>query len=429
MSKHLVVISVDAMVYEDLNDLAVMPNIGRLLKKGSVVKRVKTIYPSLTHPVHATLITGCTAGTTGITNNLTFETTDDPEWFNDIGQIKCETLLHAAHKAGLTTAACRWPVTAKSHDVTDYLVPEVMDHEIAAEPDQAKLYKKICTPQVYEDIVCHYTDMLDISQRHPTYDAFEMVCAAEILKKYKPSLLLTHPGYVDHCRHVSGLFSKQVTEALAVTDRWIGMLLQAAEEAGIAEETDFAVISDHGQMEMSRTVGLNVLFREKGLIRCDDSGRVTDWELFSVESGLSCHIFVRRKEREAEFLQWLNELSRTGLYGFTEVLTKEECLERYGLKGEFSFVLEGDGYTEFSNRLSGKIAEAIPDAGSGSHRASHGHMPEKGPQPPMIVCGPSFKENVVLETASILNEAPTFAKVLGVELKQAEGQAIDELLK
>ena len=80
MGKHLIVISVDALVYEDLLQAEELPAIGKLLKSGALIKHIKTIYPSLTHPVHATVLTGCAAGKTGIVNNtfLKQERSRDP---------------------------------------------------------------------------------------------------------------------------------------------------------------------------------------------------------------------------------------------------------------------------------------------------------------------------------------------------------------
>ncbi|MBR4063466.1 MAG: alkaline phosphatase family protein, partial [Clostridia bacterium] len=50
----VIVFSCDAMVYEDVELLLQLPNTKRLMQNGSMVKRVKTIYPSVTHAVHAT---------------------------------------------------------------------------------------------------------------------------------------------------------------------------------------------------------------------------------------------------------------------------------------------------------------------------------------------------------------------------------------
>ena len=108
MSKHLIVISVDAMVYEDLCYGKTLPHLGRIINGGAIVEKVRTIYPSLTHPVHATLITGRAAGGTGIVNNSIFDKKcpigGADTWYNSLEQIDCDTLLHAAKRAGFTTA-------------------------------------------------------------------------------------------------------------------------------------------------------------------------------------------------------------------------------------------------------------------------------------------------------------------------------------
>ena len=62
-------------------------------------------------------------------------------------------------------------------------------------------------------------------------------------------------------------------------------------------------------------------------------------------------------------------------------------------------------------------------------RATHGYLPELGPQPVFLAKGPSFKENVSLPTRPIVDEAPTYARLLSVELPEAQGTPITELLK
>ena len=50
--RHVIVISEDAMVYEDLAELRTMPSFGAVLPDAALVERVRTVYPSLTYPVH-----------------------------------------------------------------------------------------------------------------------------------------------------------------------------------------------------------------------------------------------------------------------------------------------------------------------------------------------------------------------------------------
>ena len=59
-------------------------------------------------------------------------------------------------------------------------------------------------------------------------------------------------------------------------------------------------------------------------------------------------------------------------------------------------------------------------------KSTHGHHPDKGPQPIFAAKGPAFKENVTIEKANLIDEAPTFAKVLGLELRGADGRVLSE---
>lgn len=429
MERHLIVVSIDAMVYEDLDFLNSLPCIGRLIRQGSLIRKNTTVYPSLTHTVHASLISGCTPGHTGVISNEHFVLGESSSvWYNNLSEIKCDTLIHGAKRAGLTTCACRWPVTSGKDSVVDWLVPEVLDYEIMKEPDPEKLYRLVCAPSLFDEIIRPNLSMLSSKERHPAYDAFEMKCASDIIRKYKPNLLLTHPGMVDHCRHESGLFSPLVNDALRMTDEWIGWLIDAVKDAGIEESTSYAIISDHGHLEYVRTIALNVLFAQKGLLSVNPDGSLGKWRVFAKSCGLSAQVYVNKHEDERFVEQQLREMALDGLFGFDEVLNREQCRERYGTWGDFAFMIEGDGCTAFTSKWTGPLIRKQENAKYGKHSSSHGHMPEKGPQPPMIVYGPAFRRGVVLENGNILDEAPTFAAALGFTLPEADGKPVIELL-
>lgn len=428
MSKHLIVVSVDAMVYEDLKLLEQLPNTGKLIREGSIVKGVTTIYPSLTHPVHATLMSGCPAGKTGVPNNELFLPGQFVlPWFNRMDQMRCETIFHAAKRAGLTTAACPWPLTAGGFDVIDYLIPEVMDDEIEAQPDLVKLYGQVASPCLHKDIIVPNLRLMS-HKAHPDYELFNTACACDIIRQYKPNLLLTHPGLVDDARHRTGLFNETVNDALRLTDRLIGSLMQAVEDAGIAEDTSFCIVSDHGHLEIKRSIALNVLLRDHGFITADENGNFTDWRAYAQSAGLSAQVFVRDKADEPAVYALLKELCEEGIYGMSEVFTREELRARYGLDGDFAFVTETDGFTSFHDDWCRPLVKPCDITDYRYGNSTHGHMPEKGPQPPMILCGPAFRSGIVVEHASVLDEAPTFAAALGLTLPEAEGMPIREVL-
>ena len=56
-NKYMVVISLDAVSSKDIEIMKELPNISKLMKEGSLIKNVETIYPSLTYPAHVSIIT------------------------------------------------------------------------------------------------------------------------------------------------------------------------------------------------------------------------------------------------------------------------------------------------------------------------------------------------------------------------------------
>jgi hypothetical protein len=161
-------------------------------------------------------------------------------------------------------------------------------------------------------------------------------------------------------------------------------------------------------------------------------GSLRDWDAWCLSGGLSAMIFLKDpkdaglRRRVADLL---NRLRDEGLYGFSEVFTTEEIDEREHLSGGFSFVLETDGYTSFGDAWVRPLVTSFDSADYRYGRATHGHLPSKGPQPTFLCKGPDFKENVTLETGRLIDQAPTFAKLLGVRLPEAEGVPIDAILR
>ncbi|MBQ9796658.1 MAG: alkaline phosphatase family protein [Clostridia bacterium] len=436
-NRHMVVVSVDAMVFEDLEYARTLPNFARLLDGASMIERVKTIYPSLTHAVHATLITGAPAGVTGVINNTVFKPNapdvDTGEWYNELGQIQCDTLFHAAKRKGLTTASCTWPLTAQGDGVIDYLVPNALNYHFKGrESDPLSVYRELGTSECVMDIVARGIEKYGYENKHPEYDEFQVYCAAEIIKRFRPDLTFVHPGDVDSKRHNSGVFGKLVHESLENTDRWLGMLMDAAEEAGITDTTDWVVLSDHGQINIARVVSPNVWLVDRGYIKLRQDGTIDTWDAYVKSAGASAHVYLSRpddRELEKEIYTLLCDMAFEGICGFEHVYTAEEAREQYGLFGDFSFVLETDGYTGFGERLQRPVSKECETGGYRFMHGTHGHEPSKGPQPPLIVKGPSFQSGVMIPYGDVLNHAPTIAAAMGLELRDAWGKPVEEILK
>lgn len=430
MKQKIIAMSVDAMVYEDLEELVKFPNFKKFMTSGSRINTVRTIYPSVTYPAHVSISSGTYPNKHGVVTNDVLsigQTNSAWNWFHDA--VKCSDLFDAAKNAGLSTAAVFWPVTG-NHPSIDYLVDEYWPQHESDTPKEVFL-RSGTTPEVYENCVAPYMDGLVI-RTHPDTDNFVVNCSCDLIRNYQPDLLMLHPGNVDAYRHETGIFSEKVTEGLHDVERWLGQLMEAAKEANVYDETVFVILSDHGMLNISRIVHLNVLLREGGFLEVDTQGNVSSCKAWSHSTALSSQIYLNDPSDSKLYKQvhdYLLELMESEVYGISAVFTLEEINEKEHLDGDFSFVVETDGYTSFGNDWNRPLVRSFDTNDYRFGQATHGHLPDKGPQPVFLLSGPGVKTGVVIERCNIVDEAPTLAKLLGVTLPQADGVCIDSLLE
>ena len=429
MSRHVVVISEDAMVFEDVEKLKKLPGFASVWDQTARVNRVKSIYPTITYPCHTTMMTGCYPDKHGITNNeLPVVGETSSLWVHKREAVKVPTVFDYAHQAGLTTAASSWPVTGSDPSI-DYLLDEIWP-ELPGETAPDCYRRNGTSEEIIREFVMPNLPAL-IHREHPWHDMFFVNCALGMLGKYKPNLLMVHPAIIDHARHASGVFGGEVDQSLGLTDAWLSQFIAVAKNAGIYDDTDFFIISDHGQMNISRVVALNVFLADAGFITTDAEGNFVDYRAFCKAAGQSAHVYLKDpsdRETEKAVYELLQDLCAKEVYGISRVFTREEVKAEQHLDGGFSFVLESDGYTGFSNKWTRPVLKPFSnDYKEG--RATHGYLPEKGPQPTLIAWGPDIKPGAVLEDARLIDEAPTIAHALGLEMKNVDGRVLTELFR
>lgn len=430
MKNKLIIISVDALVYEDLAVLAKKPTFKKILDDGSRVNTLRTIYPSVTYPVHESIITGMYPDKHGIINNEEFHVgklKNDWNWFHE--GINVPDLFDFAKAAGKTTAAVFWPVTG-NHQSIDYLIDEYWPQSIDDDPKNVFL-RSGSSEEIYEKIIKKYVNGITIP-KHPEVDRFIINCACDVIREYKPDVLAIHPANIDAYRHASGVFSDMVTEGLNEVEIWVNRIIEATKNSGTFENTNFVILSDHGQLNITRVINPNVLLKEAGFIQTDEKGNIVDWQAYCHSAALSTQVYLKEpynKEIQDSVYNLLCKFRDEQVYGISEVFTAEEIEEKEHLKGGFSFVLETDGYTSFGNDWNRPLVSSFDSTDYKFGHATHGHLPDKGPQPVFLAYGPDVKKGVVLERKNIIDVGPTMAEMLGFSLSHADGIPIKEILK
>ncbi|MBQ7248070.1 MAG: alkaline phosphatase family protein [Lachnospiraceae bacterium] len=432
--KKLFVLSMDAMVWEDVAYLREKPNFSRLMEHMSGVSHVRTIYPSITYPAHVSIMTGCRTGKHGVFTNGTFGTEGGSTRWHYVGDIvKTEDIFAAAKRAGLTTASVFWPVTGRNKNI-DYLIDEYFFPDPNETPEQGFANmgsSEEALRAVRENMdrwPSNYKNRGKFLDKTNTFDDFLMGCACSMIRLYQPDVLFVHNCILDTFRHRHGIFNEQIDRGLDMTDEWLGEVMSAMEEAGVYDDTDFVILSDHGQMDFARRIKLNLILRQGGFIDVDESGKVTDWRAFAQSNGMSATIWTKDGAKQQVY-EYLCRLRDQGVWGFEEVLTREEVSREYGFDGDFDLVVETDGYTAFGDGWQEPIANPIDLSDYRLGMATHGYRPEKGPQPVFLCKGPSVEDDVMIGRGEIIDEAPTLAATFGGTMPDAEGRVIGEILK
>jgi predicted AlkP superfamily pyrophosphatase or phosphodiesterase len=109
--------------------------------------------------------------------------------------------------------------------------------------------------------------------------------------------------------------------------------------------------------------------------------------------------------------------------------SKQEAKELFHLDGDFTYVLEAkDGYV-FKNNITDKLIKhraAVRNA----FQAEHGQLPTHPDLKTLFLAkGPMIKKGTRVETAHLVDEGPTLAKMLGLKMENISGKVLEEIFE
>ncbi|GAA1491095.1 alkaline phosphatase family protein [Brachybacterium sacelli] len=420
-NRRLVVISVDAMSVVDVPFARTLPNLSRVLAGGW--GSAEAIYPTVTYPNHTSQTTARTAAGHGIyANEIVQPGVRRPDWFWDARAITSPTLFDLAAAKGLTTASVGWPVTGWSPSI-DIAVPEIWD---PAGLDQTRAVLRDAASERGRAYVDRHAGEIGWDTKH-RFGRFNTAVAVDMIGSDRPDVLFVHLVDVDSARHTTGRFTPEVREAFERVDGWIGEILDALGAAGLAEDTNVAVVSDHGHVEVGRCFRANHLLVQEGLIRLDEQGEVASWDAWVHGCGLTGQLHLHpeagqsTRERVLALVEtWVEdpEIPVAALLG------REVMREEYGYDGPFVGVLEGTSGTNFQNLWEGRSLYGRFDPDYTFLLSQHGHLPEQDIQAVFAMVGPDIADGVRFARCTVPDEAATFAHLLGLEFPEADGEPV-----
>lgn len=430
MSKVLV-FCIDALCQSDLEEMRSMPHFGPFINKAAYVKNIEPVWPALTYACHVSVLTGCYVGRHGVFHNEKIRRGGyfNEPWFNLKKDVMVPTLLDRAKEHGLVTCSLSWPVSGGAD--YDMNMPMIVPyHYTGWEPEM--WLEGTATKNLMERYFHKHGRYIKGPDR--SLDLLTMALALDILEDFdQPDIMLVKMCDLDSVRHTYGVHHPKVTDQLRKHDAEFGALVEVLRRLGQLDQTNIVILGDHGMTDIHDVLLLNVLLREAGFIQIDHEGNLTSFDALSHSNGLSAYVELRdpsdfsMKRKVRTFLETLMNDPQIQL---DYVMEAEEAWQVFGVKGPFDFILESKLPISFGERLDGNTiwGSKVP----GDHKmgaATHGGSPKRAEVTTFIASGPDVQDSVVIERRSMVDEAPTMARMLGFEMPGTDGMAIEELLR
>lgn len=424
-SRHVVLVSIDGLAaYHLENEELELPNLRELIVQGAWADASQTVFPSVTHPSHATLVTGVSPRQHGVLGNrMTNRETGASFHVSSRTRkeaIRVRTLFDAAHEKGLVTAAVCWPETRGDVSIDfnllhghEELDPGDVDPGLLAELREAGIP------------IDSYYDWSKEGGTQGYRDLLRAKAATHLIQQHRPHLLAVHLMVTDSTQHAWGPEHYLSKAALSHADDTLGLLREAVRAAGLEDRTTFVIGADHGFHTVSHEVNLHPVLAASelaGRVRLhggawtvflekteDFDGERDDTALESLLSDLLNVEGVHRIVRPDEF----HEL------GYPRYEENPHVLGQYMILPDIDTHLRIDP----SGGSTDRQAKDTPSHG-------HGYLPNHPRMhAALVLSGRGIRNGTRIGLVRNQDIAPTIAKLLDLLMPDVEGRVLEEALE
>lgn len=371
--RHVIVISMDGLSPRHYLEAErrgyTLPTLHELIQHGMASQGVRSVYPSVTYPAHASMMTGVPPARHGIYAN-SFYLNGKRQPHISGRDYRAPPLWRELHRRGVRIGSVFWPVTAD--EPIDWLLPEAWWDDDKGN-DALRLQKEaaISTPGLLDSLRRFIGEPLN---HYFESDTVKTDAALYILQRYRPNLLLLHYSHLDYIQHLHGAFAPETIATLQMQDTQIGRIVEAVRRLGLADRTTFLVVSDHGHAAFDSLLHPGVLLAREGLVALDSAGNLIDWRATVLPTGGSCSILLHGNSDAALARQVL------GLFvppppvlarGLAAVFQRPQ-IDSLGANAGALLMLEARPGYAFGGAFRGE-----PVTAAGEYRSTHGYLPER----------------------------------------------------
>ena len=430
MSK-LLVFCIDALCASDIEQMRAMPHFGPVIENGALVRNILPVCPALTYCCHTSILTGCYVDQHCVCHNERLRRggcLHEP-WFSQKRDVLVPTLLDAAREQGLTTCSLSWPVSGGAN--YDMNMPMIVPYDYTGWQPERWL-EGTATSNLMDRYFFKHGRYIMGPDR--SLDLFTMALALDILEDFdQPDVMLVKMCDLDSCRHTYGVHHEKVEDQLRKHDAEFGAIVETLRRKGTLDETNLVILGDHGMTDVRDVLLLNVLLRQGGFLRTDAAGELTSFDAIAHSTGLGAYIELNNPEDSAmkeKVRAFLETLKGDPEIQLAYVMDAGQAKREFHLAGPFDFFLTSRLPISFGEQLTGdaRWGSQIP----GDHKigaATHGGDPNREELTTFLACGPDVKKGALVERRSMVDEAPTMARMLGFEMPGIDGAVIEEIVK
>ncbi len=426
-TRHVVLVSIDGFAAYHLDNPSIeLPHIRALVAAGTRAASSETVFPSVTHPSHTSLITGVTPREHGVVDN-TVRDRDTGARFHITNlprreSVRVPTLFDAVRSGGGRTASFFWPETKDDPSIDDNLAEAFA----VGGPDPREV-----TPGLLDELrkagvpIDAFYTLYDNPFTQGAADIALTRAAAHVFRTRRPALTALHLLVTDKVQHEFGPGHALTAAAFMSADHCVGLLRQAAEDAGVIDRTTFVIAGDHGFVTVRDEMNLAPLLEEPAL---ETHVRWTAQRWFV--AGELLPTFDRERHGPALDRVLARLAAAPGIVrvvgpGEFETLGYPEYADNRFVPGHYLIAASIDRrlVLEWESNDTAPRPRTRPYHG-------HGYFPDHPSMfPGLVLSGAGIAPGRTMGHVRNIDVAPTIAALLGVAFPSAKGRVLHEALR
>jgi predicted AlkP superfamily pyrophosphatase or phosphodiesterase len=318
--KYSVLIDVVGLEQEHLT-AGLLPNIARLAEQGEQA-RLEPVFPAVTCPVQASILTGKYPKEHGIISNGLYdrETYTVSFWEQPSALVKRERAWDIAKRNGLKSGVLFWQNTMYANS------------DIVVTPRPIHLEDKMVMwcyskPMGYYEELKEQFGEFDLTSywgplASPRSSEWIGKAAEYTFEKCRPDQLFVYIPHVDYSAQRFGKNAHQTISDVRKADEVVGRFVDKISSLHLADQTNIVIASEYGFNDVTKAVPINVALRDEGLLSVRNIGgkEYLDFEYskaFAMVDHQVAHVYVK-----TGFEQGTKKMLET-IPGIDQVLDKE----------------------------------------------------------------------------------------------------------